>query len=123
MKCEQRKICLFIDNFSGHKVAYEPSNISLEFFEPNMTSFVQPCDAGTICCFKALYRCNFCSRTIDLDAAGEHEIYKINLLEGMSMVKKAWDLVSAETIKHCWNHSKIQPCVQNKFYNILVANI
>ena len=111
MKREQRKICLSIDNFSGHKVAYEPSNISLEFFEPNMTSFVQPCDAGIIRCFKALYRRNFCSRAIDLDAAGEHEIYKINLLEAMTMAKKAWDLVSAETIKHCWDHSKIQPCV------------
>ncbi|KIM60150.1 hypothetical protein SCLCIDRAFT_124880, partial [Scleroderma citrinum Foug A] len=64
---------------------------------------------GIICCFKALYRCNFCSHAIDLDAVGEHEIYKINLLEGMTMAKKAWDLVSAETIKHCWNHSKIQP--------------
>ena len=111
MKCERRKICLSIDNFSGHKVAYEPSNISLEFFEPNMTSFVQPCDAGIIRCFKALYRRNFCSRAIDLDAAGEHEMYKINLLEAMTMAKKAWDLVSAETIKHCWDHSKIQPCV------------
>ena len=108
MKREWQNICLYIDNFSGHKIAYQPSNISLEFFEPNMTSFVQPCDAGIIRCFKALYRRNFCARAIDLDAADERDIYKINLLEGMTMAKAAWDGVSAETIQHCWNHSKIQ---------------
>jgi len=74
MKREQRNICLYVDNFSGHKITYQPSNISLEFFEPNMTSFVQPCDAGIICCFKALYHGNFCSQAIDLDATGERDI-------------------------------------------------
>ncbi|KIK19907.1 hypothetical protein PISMIDRAFT_658514, partial [Pisolithus microcarpus 441] len=86
-----------------------PSSISLEFFEPNMTSFVQPCDAGIICCFKALYHRNFCSHAIDLDAAGECKIYKISLLEAMTLAKKSWDTVSTETIKHCWDHTKIQP--------------
>jgi len=108
MKREWRNICLYVDNFSGHKITYQLSNISLEFCEPNMTSFVQPCDAGIIHCFKALYCSNFCSRAIDLDAAGERDIYKINLLEGMTMAKAAWDAVSAKTIQHCWNHSKIQ---------------
>ncbi|KAF9228532.1 hypothetical protein BS17DRAFT_691515, partial [Gyrodon lividus] len=61
----------------------------LEFFKPNMTSFVQPCGAGIICCFKALYCHSFCSHTLDLDEAGKQEIYKINLLEGMTMAKKA----------------------------------
>jgi len=108
MKHERREICLFIDNFSGHKVSYEPSNISLEFFEPNMTSFIQPCDAGIIGCFKALYCRTFCARAVDLDAAGERNIYKLTLLEGMTMAKAAWEAVSAETIQHCWDHTKIQ---------------
>jgi len=99
MKREWRNICLYVDNFSGHKITYQPSNISLEFFEPNMTPFVQPCDAGIIRCFKALYHCNFCSWAIDLDAAGECDIYKINLLKGMTMAKAAWDAVSAKTIQ------------------------
>ncbi|KIK80405.1 hypothetical protein PAXRUDRAFT_158775, partial [Paxillus rubicundulus Ve08.2h10] len=83
-------------------------NIHLEFFEPNMTSFVQPCDVVIICCFKALHCCSFCAHALDLDEAGKWEIYKINLLEGMTMAKKAWDQVTLETIQHCWNHMQVQ---------------
>lgn len=69
-------------------------------FEPNMTSFVQPLDAGIIHCFKAYYQ-----RAIDLDKAGEDNIYKVNLLEVLLMAKEAWASVSTETIKNCWNHA------------------
>jgi len=109
MRRESRHVCLFLDNFSGHTISYEPTNVRLEFFEPNMTSFVQPCDAGIIRCFKALYRRNFCIRALDLDEAGERDIYKNNLLEGMTMARIAWNSVSSSTIKHCWDHTQIQP--------------
>ncbi|KIJ08822.1 hypothetical protein PAXINDRAFT_34512, partial [Paxillus involutus ATCC 200175] len=82
-----------------------PTNICIEFFEPNMTSFVQPLDAGIIRCFKAHYRRAFCLRAVELDEAGDTDIYKINLLEVMLMVKEAWAEVSAETIKNCWQHA------------------
>jgi hypothetical protein len=107
MKQQNRHICLFIDNFSGHSISYQPSNIDLEFFEPNMTPFVQPCDAGIIRCFKAIYRRSFCARAIDLDEAGERNIYKLDILEGMTMAKQAWNAVTSETIKHCWDHTQI----------------
>ncbi|KIK75627.1 hypothetical protein PAXRUDRAFT_172214, partial [Paxillus rubicundulus Ve08.2h10] len=91
----------------------------LEFFEPNMTPFVQPCDTGIIWCFKALsrrtqhlntlYQCNFSRRAIDLDEAGDREIYKIDLPEAMVMAKEAWCSVTPETIQNCWNHTHIQP--------------
>ena len=90
-------------------MSYQPTNVRVEFFEPNMTPFVQPCDTGIIQCFKAIYRRNFCSRALDLDDAGEREIYKIDLLKAMTMAKKAWNTVTSETIEHCWNHSQIQP--------------
>jgi hypothetical protein len=38
---------------------------------------------------------------IDLDEAGEQDIYKINILEGMTMVKQAWYAVTSKTFKHC----------------------
>ena len=106
-----RHIILLMDNFKGHTIEYKPTNIELEYFEPNMTPFVQPCDAGIIRTFKALYRKSFNQRAIDRDEAGEREIYKIDLLEAMSMAQKAWRLVSKETIKHCWGHALIQPYV------------
>jgi hypothetical protein len=107
MRRQKRHIILTIDNFSGHSIAYKPTNIEIEFFEPNLTSFVQPCDAGIIRCFKAHYRRAFCKGAFDLDASGEREIYKIDLLEAMLMVNEAWDAVSADTIEHCWNHTGI----------------
>ena len=48
MRNENRHIVLFIDNFSGHNISYKPCNIELEYFEPNLTPFVQPLDAGII---------------------------------------------------------------------------
>jgi DDE superfamily endonuclease len=73
-----------------------------------MTSFVQPLDAGIIRCFKAHYHQEFCLHAIKKDNAGEHDIYKINLLEGMLLACKAWRQVEGSTIKNCWNHTKIQ---------------
>ncbi|KIK78577.1 hypothetical protein PAXRUDRAFT_163634, partial [Paxillus rubicundulus Ve08.2h10] len=101
MKQQKWYICLQVNNFSGHTVSYQPTNLHLKFFKPNMTSLVQPCNVGIIRCFKALWCHSFCARAHDLDEACEQEIYKINLLEGMTMAKKAWDQVTPEMIQHC----------------------
>ena len=108
MRNQNRHICLTLDNFSGHYIQYKPRNIQLLYFEPNMTSFIQPLDAGIIRCFKAHYRQEFCLRAIERDELGERELYKINLLEAMLMAREAWKRVDSSTIQHCWNHTKIQ---------------
>lgn len=108
MRSQKRHILLTIDNFSGHIIDYVPTNIQIEFFEPNLTAFVQPLDAGIIRCFKAHYWNNFCQRAIQLDEAGERDIYKIDLREGMMMAEEAWKAVSTATIAHCWDHTKIR---------------
>lgn len=108
MRGENRHIVLLIDNFSGHYIPYEPQNIRLEYFEPNLTSYVQPLDAGIIRCFKAHYRKAFCLRAIGRDDAGEEDIYKIDILESMMMANDAWKNVTASTIMNCWNHTHIQ---------------
>ncbi|KIK77705.1 hypothetical protein PAXRUDRAFT_165979, partial [Paxillus rubicundulus Ve08.2h10] len=105
MKQQKRHICLLVNNFSGDTVSYQPPNIHLEFFKPNMTSFVQPCDVGIIHCFKALYHHSFVHVHLTLM---KWEIYKISLLEGMTMAKKAWDQVTPEMVQHCWNHMQVQ---------------
>jgi DDE superfamily endonuclease len=90
MKMHQQNhhILFTINNFSAHYINYEPTNIQLEYFEPNLTSFVQPLNAGIIRCFKAHYRNKFCQRAIKLDEAGEEDIYKIDLKEAMIMVRQ-----------------------------------
>src|SRR5437868_4336836 len=108
MCLENRKICLLIDNCNGHNISYEPTNIHLEWFAPGLILHVQLLNAEIICCFKAHYRHAFCSHALNLDDAGEHDIYKLNLLEAMLMANDAWNTVDSTTIQHCWDHSGIQ---------------
>lgn len=114
MRQENRHVCLMMDNFPGHNISYVPRNVQLKYFEPNMTPFVQPLDAGIIRCFKAHYRRAFCLRAIELDEAGEREIYKISLQEAMVMVRNAWNVIEPITITNCWKHTKIQGQVNLK---------
>ena len=56
MKQTNQKILLLIDNFSGHKWHEEKiTNIKVLFFSPNLTPFIQPADAGIICCLKVIF--------------------------------------------------------------------
>ncbi|KAG5336964.1 hypothetical protein C0989_011374 [Termitomyces sp. Mn162] len=73
----------------GHNNKYQSSNIWIKFFEPNMTPFVQPLDAGIILCFMAYYWQAFCRHAIELDEAGKSEINKINLLKAMVTAQQA----------------------------------
>ena len=88
-KLQNRNTLLLIDNFTGHKISYTPSNMCLEFFGPNMTTYIQPLDARIIQCVKTHYRQVFCLHVIELDDAGKDDIYNINLLKVMLMVKDA----------------------------------
>lgn len=107
MRAQKRKVCLRLDNFSGHYISYEPTNIELIYFKPNLTAWVQPLDARIIRCFKAHYRREFCKEALKRDESGEANIYSFNLLETMNMACDAWDNVTPETIKNCWKHADI----------------
>ena len=109
MCSECQHILLVIDNFLGHKISYEPTNIQIELFKPNLTAFVQPLDAGIIRCFKAHYCNSFCKYALLLNEAGEQDVYKITLKEAMMIAKDAWEAITPETIQNCWNHTQIQP--------------
>jgi hypothetical protein len=115
MQMQRRKVLLLVDNFSGHRISYEPKNVKLEFFAPNLTLFVQPLDAGIIWCFKAYYRRLFCQQMLGIDKADElkdeegSDIYsKMSLLEAMYIAQDAWNMVTESTLRHCWKHAKIQ---------------
>ncbi|THU93936.1 DDE-domain-containing protein [Dendrothele bispora CBS 962.96] len=110
MRRQKRHVCLLLDNFSGHDVEYKPKNVECHFFEPNITSYVQPCDAGIIWCLKAHYRTLLYRRALELEEQGEADIYDIDLLTAMRLLHEAWNEgVSAETIRNCWRHTGISP--------------
>jgi hypothetical protein len=113
-----RKILLLVDNFAGHN--YDTrliTNIHMERFSPNLTAHVQPLDSGIIHCFKAHYRRYFLSRALDQFSNGEDDIYKINQLQAMRLICKAWDDVSKETMVHCWHKAGILPNLNNNLQN------
>lgn len=107
MKQTNQKILLLLDNFSRHKWQKDRiTNIKVLFFSPNLTPFVQPADAGIICCLKAI----FCKLTLccSLDAE-EDNIFAINQLEAMWLLEEAWNGVKQSTIVNCWQHTGILP--------------
>ena len=108
LQLDNRHIALTLDNFTGHSIQYEPKCITFIYFQPGLTSHIQPLDAGIIRCFKAHYRHEFCLCAIQQDDAEEQDIYKINLLEAMVMAEQAWKWVSPTTLKNCWDHTGIQ---------------
>jgi hypothetical protein len=108
MRQENRNVCLHLDNFSGHYIDYEPTNVRIVYFGPNLTSWVQPLDAGIIRCFKAHYCQRFCKSALERDELGKVNIYDINLLQVLQMATAAWNDVSPETIRNCWKHAGIQ---------------
>ncbi|KAF8221945.1 hypothetical protein L208DRAFT_1325257, partial [Tricholoma matsutake] len=87
------------------------TNIHVENFIPNLTSHVQPNDAGIICCFKAHFCRRFISHVIDHydNDISPALIYKINQLEGMHLVDIAWCGVDPTTIRNCSQKSGILP--------------
>ena len=108
LQLKNRQIALTLDNFMGHTIQYQPKNITLIYFSPGLTSHIQPLDVGIICCFKAHYWHQFYLCAIQQDDAEEEDIYKINLLEAMTMAERAWKSISPTMIKNCWNHTEIQ---------------
>jgi hypothetical protein len=110
LRSQGRHIALTLDNFSAHYMKdYTPTNILLVFFEPNLTAWIQPLDAGIIRCMKAHYQGEQCLRALDLDEAGEEDIWEMNQLESMRMTKAAWKAVLVATISNCWHHTGILP--------------
>ena len=119
---QNRQILLLQDNFSAHIPPPDLRFIRVENLAANMTSHVQPMDAGVIRNFKAHYRSLFIRRAIDRYDQGitPSDIYCIDQLEAMRLAEVAWQLVDASTIKHCWIKSGIIP---ENFYQAHIANI
>lgn len=112
MREKQRKIALIVDNAPGHKVV-ETTNIKIIFLPPNLTGFLQPLDAGIIKSFKALYRHQQMSFLLDIfdDINLKSEcgdLFKlISYKEAFIFIRHAWDNLTNNTIKNCWDHTKI----------------
>jgi len=98
MKLARHKVLLLIDNFAGHAVGYVPTNGHVEFFEPNLTSRMQPCNAGIIDASKATYQKLLCLHALACNAAGKENLWLLDIKDAMEMVSRAWDSILSTTI-------------------------
>lgn len=111
LRGQGRFVLLLQDNFSGHIKPNGLTNIQVENFTPNLTSHIQPNDAGIIRCFKAHYCSKFISRAIN---RYDHDvppalIYDIDQLKAMRLADVAWQEVQPMTIYNCWCKTGILP--------------
>ena len=105
---QNRKITLTIDNAPSHIFEEDKlTNVKVAFLPPNMTSHIQPLDAGIIRSFKAHYRRLYILRVLDQDNEGKLDIYHIDQLEGMNLARTAWSFTTQKTVANCWRHAGI----------------
>ena len=102
-----------MDNAGGHNVSEslekKLTHVSLEWFDPNTTSKLQPCDQGIIRSFKAWYRwllTRWIIKKVET-SANKDKLDMPDMKEAIELVKEAWDKVTSKTIVNCWIHAGI----------------
>ena len=110
MKMQNRDIILLVDNASGHNVTEtlkkKLTNTTLKYFDPNVTSHIQPCDQGIIRNLKVHYRPMLLKNCLNV-FEDKNELIIPKLKEAICMVREAWNKVSSKTIANCWRHAGI----------------
>jgi len=84
----------------------------VEFFLPNTTSHLQPCDVGIIHSFKAQYKKLLVHDRIEAYETAqilEKSVTPVTIYDAICFTKKAWGSVTSTVIKNCWKHTGILP--------------
>ena len=104
-----RKILLFVDNAPVHIVDEKTvlTNLEVRFFPPNLTSVLQPLDAGIIRSLKALARkFEVLSILGNIDdnvfVHASEFAKKLTVLDAIKFIDKSWSLVTKETVMKCF---------------------
>ena len=105
MRLRKRKILLLMDNCSSHACKdVEMNNVVVKFLPANMTSWLQPLDAGIIKNFKMHFRkllLQHIVARIDSCASATELTKQLNVLHAVNWIARSWDSVSATTISSC----------------------
>src|SRR5581483_9901570 len=117
IKQKRRKIVLLIDNAPVHLILDETQekldSIVVKFLPPNITTKLQPCDAGIIHSFKCHYKRLFIQNRIDaydnLQDSIVEKLADYDIFEALQNSAEAWSMVSSQTISNCWKKTGILP--------------
>lgn len=115
-RTQNRKVALLLDNCTAHgcpETLPELHNVEVIFLPPNTTSKIQPMDAGVIASVKARYRSAQMERAVDLIDEDLTNVYKVDILTAMRILKRIWESLPSGNIRHCWEHTGVSPnCVK-----------
>jgi hypothetical protein len=102
MASKSRKTLLFVDHCPAHpKDVRNCKNVQVEFFAANTTSVLQPMDQGVIKALKHKFRRSFVLRLLQRLNSNK-DSYKMALLDAVSMLAMAWNLVGKDIIANCF---------------------
>ena len=114
MRIQDRHIILLADNAPTHPSPLNPpsnytgpipsvlSHVRVYYLPPNTTAFLQPLDGGIIASFKATYRRLFAQYYVDHFNSHDNLAPKLDALQAIHLISKAWDSIPSATIFHCW---------------------
>ena len=107
MRKETRNVILFLDNAAVHPTSVIGIyiNIKTVFLPKNVTSHLQPFDAGIIQVFKTKYRkklMRYVFSHINDDLFASEIAKGIDILQAIIWVADAWKEVNIGTIKNCF---------------------
>ena len=105
MVAKNRKILLLCDNAACHKLSVTLQNITVKFLPPNVTSVLQPLDQGIIRSVKSQYRGQLLRQMViylDQNNSVEQFAKGIDLLKALFMLRRAFFLLTPQTIQNCF---------------------
>ena len=108
MKKKKRNILLFLDNAPSHP-DLKLSNVQIQFFPPNMTSFCQPMDQSINQTLKLKYRKRQLQHVlVEMDQkqksvkTGPQILKEITVLQAINWIHRAWNETDPSTIQKCF---------------------
>lgn len=104
MRDLRKQVILLIDNAPSHKITIDLTNIKIIFLPPNLTSVLQPLDAGVIACLKRYYRKKLVNKHLINFEKGDKS--DITLRDAVMFLHQSWFDVKEITIKNCFKHVK-----------------
>lgn len=113
MKNESKKVLLLLDNAPSH-ICEDLSNVEVLLLPKNTTPILQPLDMGIIKAFKNHYNNALILNSVgknDFDA--EETMKCTTILDAMYFCSNAWEAISTETIKNCFQKAFNNPKTLN----------
>ena len=77
------------------------------YLPPNVTSQIQPMDAGVINSLQCFYKAKLISHMIE--GYDEEVTPDINMKNVVKWVYESWNRVTETTVKNCWKHTNLIP--------------